>query len=182
MSTDGTLFTSHNRDYNYLPDSAAVSDGLPRLEDIFQKYGKTIIYVVEIKAEDTAAAEELIRLIYDYDLEENVIIQSFYPVILKRVKSEFPEMTSIIIHDNGAMNRVSFDEALGLDYADMVAVNIAEGKMTAANCNAAHDAGKEFVAWSLDSEDQIRRGIEMGLDAYFTRIPGTALELEGEYD
>lgn len=59
----------------------------------FYRYGTGIVYVVEIKAEDTAAAEELIRLIYDYGLEDIVIIQSFFPNILKRVKSEFPDMT-----------------------------------------------------------------------------------------
>ena len=79
------------------------------------------------------------------------------------------------------MNRVSFGEALDLEYADMVAVNEAEGEMTEENCTAAQNAGKKFAVWNLDSESQIREAIEMGVDAYFTREPGLALKLEEKY-
>ena len=181
MSATGTLFVTRDRGYNGAYDSVCADAGFPKLEDVFDRYGTGIVYVVEIKAEDTAAADELIRLIYDYGLEDNVIIQSFFPNILKRVKSEFPDMTSIILHDHGNMNRVSFGEALDLGYADMVAVNEAEGDMTEENCTAAQNAGKKFAVWSLDSESQIREAIEMGVDAYFTREPGLALKLEEKY-
>lgn len=178
MSSQGTLYVTRDRAYNDEPDSASEGAGFPKLDEVFDYYGNSIIYVVEIKNEKTEAAEELIRLIHDHGLEDNVIIQSFYPRILSRVKEEFPDMTSIILHDDGDMNRVSFEEALGLDCADMVAVSVDEGMMTGANCRRAHDAGKGFAAWNLNEEYQIREGIDMGLDAYFTQYPARALKLE----
>lgn len=181
MSTDGTLFCHHNRVYNELPASAAVNDGLPTLEDVFERYGTSIVYVVEIKINSTDAADELIRLITDYGLEDNVIIQSFYPKVLRRVKAQYPDMTSIILHDDKLMNQVTFREAISLDCADMVAVNYDEGKMTEENCALAWEAGKKFAAWNLDSRKSLQEGIRMGVDAYFTKEPGLALELEQEY-
>ncbi|MBQ9015865.1 MAG: zinc-ribbon domain-containing protein [Firmicutes bacterium] len=181
MAADGTLFVSHDRGYNGMPAGAIASDGIPRLEDVFQRYGTEITYVVEIKANDTAASYELLSLIDEYELQDNIIVQSFYPGILREVKRELPEAPSIILHNNGDMNQVTFDEALRLDCADTVAVSREEGMMTESNCRAAHQAGKRFAVWDLSEKQQILDAIEMDVDCYFTNAPALALDLEKNY-
>ena len=72
MSASGTLFVTRNRDYNGAYDSVCADAGFPKLEDVFDRYGTGIVYVVEIKAEDTAAADELIEAFH----QSSVLIQS----------------------------------------------------------------------------------------------------------
>ena len=48
-------------------------------------------------------------------------------------------------------------------------------------CRAAHEHGKTFSAWTLDTEDEIRRAIDMGVDSYFTNDTPLALSIEKEY-
>ena len=43
------------------------------------------------------------------------------------------------------------------------------------------EAGKKFSAWTLDTEDAIKKAIDMGVDTYFTNDTPLALEIEREY-
>ena len=42
-------------------------------------------------------------------------------------------------------------------------------------------AGKKFSVWTLDTEDSIKKAIDMGVDTYFTNDTPLALRLEREY-
>ena len=53
--------------------------------------------------------------------------------------------------------------------------------MTESNCRRAHDSGKLFSAWTLDTEDEIRTAIDMGVDTYFTNDTPLALSIERDY-
>jgi glycerophosphoryl diester phosphodiesterase len=53
--------------------------------------------------------------------------------------------------------------------------------MTEGNCQTAHENGKMFSAWTLDSEEEIKSAIDMGVDTYFTNDTPLALSLEREY-
>ena len=75
----------------------------------------------------------------------------------------------------------SFYDSLDLPYVDIVSVDIDRGLMTESNCEAAHDHGKVFSAWTLSLESSIRRAIEMNVDTYFTNNTPLALSLEREY-
>ena len=53
--------------------------------------------------------------------------------------------------------------------------------MTESNCEAAHESGKLFSAWTLSMESSIRKAIDMNVDTYFTNDTPLALSLEREY-
>ena len=42
----------------------------------------------------------------------------------------------------------------------------------------AHDYGKKFGAWGLNSEEDIKAAIEMGVDSYFTDETQLAVGIE----
>ena len=53
--------------------------------------------------------------------------------------------------------------------------------MSASNCNLAHDSGKAFNIWTLDTDSEIIAAIEMGADSYFTDHTDRAIALEKEH-
>lgn len=52
--------------------------------------------------------------------------------------------------------------------------------MNADNLKAAHDNSKQFSAWTLNTEEEIKNAIELGVDAYFTDDSALAVRLEEE--
>ncbi|MBQ9987108.1 MAG: glycerophosphodiester phosphodiesterase [Erysipelotrichales bacterium] len=58
------------------------------IEELFQRYGNTILYILEVKDEDELgiqAAEQLLNLIEKYDLEEYVCVASFHEDIMEHI-------------------------------------------------------------------------------------------------
>lgn len=184
ISAEGTLYVRYDN-WTYIPshyDWEIEREMNPlQLYEVFDTYGKGITYVVELKGDDPWIADEFIDLVDAYGYRDNVIVHSFYPSVLSRVDDLAPSIPLICLIDDNHYQTCTFDEALDLDYVDMVAVNHEEGRMTQSKCDKAHDADKKFVAWSLDDKDTIIDAIEMGVDSYFTTKPGKALELEEDY-
>lgn len=187
MSADGTLFIDYEwAAIVYSSDrEIEAARGCLRLADVFDRYGQDIIYAVELKGSDGENAQHaawaLSELVDEYGLEDNVIVHSFFPKALKEMKNEYPEMETICLIDDRHLGVCTFDEAIKKDYVDAVAVNYEEGRMTDSNCEAAHAANKKFAAWEFSDKDTIIDAINMGVDLYFTTIPGKALDLEEDY-
>ena len=70
-----------------------------------------------------------------------------------------------------------------LPYVDIISVraDVETGIFTESNCKAAHDAGKKFGVWTIDTEDEIKKAIDMGVDNYFTNDTALALKIERDY-
>ena len=110
-----------------------------------------------------------------YGLAEYVILQSVYPEVLKTAESFYPDMPKLLV----VKNTEALNLALSADYIDIVGARIQY--MTQDNCDAAHNAGKKFVGWPINTESEIVNAIRMGADAYFTDDTALALKLEKKY-
>ncbi len=86
-------------------DTAYASEKIPTLEEVFQRYGKSVNYYVETKAPDTAdhMEERLLALLDEYGLREpavsewQVLIQSFSAVSLQKVHAIDPRLPLIFL-------------------------------------------------------------------------------------
>ena len=193
ISSDGVLFVSHdisgltmtgNRDF-YKDMTAAEIEELRtyegnkilRLSEVFDKYGRNVNYLVELKTtgEDTIQAFE--DIIEKYDFADIVTVQSDDPDVLAAVEEKFPDMRKMLVCKTPGL----FNRALDLPYVDDISVKLIAGLMKEERCRAAHEHGKTFSAWTLDTEDEIRRAIDMGVDSYFTNDTPLALSIEKEY-
>ena len=193
ISSDGVLYVSHdiaalsmtgNRNF-YKDLSSAEIDELRtyegnkilKLSDVFDKYGREVHYLVELKTtgEDTIQAFE--DIIEKYDFADIVTIQSDDTAVLAAVEEKFPDMRKMLVCKTPGL----FSRALDLPYVDDISVKLIAGLMKEERCQAAHEHGKTFSAWTLDTEDEIRRAIDMGVDSYFTNDTPLALSIEKEY-
>jgi glycerophosphoryl diester phosphodiesterase len=57
-------------------------------------------------------------------------------------------------------------------------VSVPKDIMTEENREAAHSSGKRFSAWTLNTEDEISKAIDLGVDSYFTDDSALAIKLE----
>ena len=193
ITSDNVLYVSHdlnavtmtgyNGMYEYI--SSETVDGLTteagnkilRLSEVFDKYGRDINYVIELKPNSDACIEAFEKLVDEYGFSDVITVQSLYPEVLETLEEKYPDMTKLYV----AWSQADFDYVVDKPYADIISVKAAAGLMTEANCEAAHENGKLFSAWTLDSEETIKKAIDMGVDTYFTNDTPLALRLEREY-
>lgn len=193
ISSDGVLFVSHDlsaagmtgRNALYSSMTAAEIDGLQtraggkvlRLSEVFDRYRKDVNYVIELKPYDLETINAFEDLVEQYGYEDVVTAQSMSTEPLGEIEKKYPDMPKIFV----CKTQYDFNRCLELPYVDTISVRAAAGLMTEENCEAAHGRGKGFSVWTIDSEADIKRAIEIGADNYFTNDTGLAMRLETEY-
>ena len=193
ISSDGILYVSHDLGaysmtgydglYEYM--NSDIIDGLRteagnkvlRLSEVFDKYGKTINYVIELKQGNKACINAFEKLVDEYGLSDLITVQSKSSEVLKELEQKYPDMSKLFV----CRTQQEFDRALDKPYIDIISVKAAAGLMNDSNCEKVHDHDKLFSAWILDSEEMIRKAIDMDVDTYFTNNTQLALSLEREY-
>lgn len=193
MSKDGVLFVAHSRDAVVMTGTSALYSVLTaeeieqlrthtgnkilRLSEVFERYGKNVHYVIELKRRDDETLKAFEELIDQYDIQDVVVFQSTNTNVLKEFDTKYPDMELLYL----SKSQTYFDQALDMSYIDIISVPALSDLMTEKNCIAAHEHGKQFNIWTLDTEEMIRKAIDIGADTYFTNNTELALDLEREY-
>lgn len=193
ISSDGVLFVSHDLNAStmtgvnalYSSMTAEEIDSLEtyagnkvlRLSEVFDRYGRSINYIIELKTADSASVSAFESIVDEYGYKDIITVQSIYTDVLKSLDEIYPDMPKLFI----CKSQQSFYDSLDMPYVDIVSVDIDRGLMTESNCKAAHKRGKQFSAWKLSMEPSIRKAIGMNVDTYFTNDTPLALSLEREY-
>lgn len=193
ISSDGILFVSHDLNASYMTGVNALYSSMTaeeidrlktragykvlRLSEVFDRYGRSVNYIIELKTADSEAIKAFGKIVDEYGFEDIITVQSDDTDVLKILDNKNPEMPKLFV----CKSQQAFYESLELPYVDIVSVEIDMGLLTESNCEAAHEHGKLFSAWTLDMESSIRNAIDMNVDTYFTNDTPLALSLEREY-
>ncbi len=192
-SSDGVLYVSHdlnavtmtgyNGMYEYI--SSETVDGLKtyagnpvlRLSQVFDKYGKDITYVVELKDGSDKCTKAFEDMVDQYGYSDVIIVQSMYPDVLEELEKKYPDMPKLLV----CWSQSAFEGSVDSPFVDILSVKANAGLITEANCKLAHKNGKQFSAWTLNDEESIKRAIDLGVDSYFTNDTPLALSIERDY-
>lgn len=193
ISSDGILYVSHdlnavtmtgyNGMYEYM--SSDTIDGLTtkagnkvlHLSEVFDRYGKDINYVIELKPRSDECIDAFAEIVDKYGLADVITVQSMYPDVLEKLEDKFPDMPKLFV----AFSQSDYEYIIDKPYVDIVSVKMAAGLMTEDNCSRAHEAGKQFSVWTLNTEREIKNAIDIGADTYFTNDTPLALSIERIY-
>ena len=177
--------TGYNGAFEYM--SSETIDGLTteagnkilRLSEVFDKYGKDINYVIELKSNSDACLLAFEQMVDDYGLSDNIIAASRHADTLDILDRKYPDMKKMFV----CWNQADLNYVLDLPYVDIISVRaeVETAIFTESNCEAVHAAGKKFGGWTLNTEDEIKGAIDMGVDNYFTDDTALALSIEKDY-
>jgi len=190
VSQDGTVFLAHDDNSlemtGYDAYFSGMTDGqiaelktkagneIIKLSDLFDKYGDSATYLVDIKYTGQRNIDAFAEIVRKYELEDNVMAVSSYFDALSPIEGYFPGMKQLIV----CPDQETFDTALWKENIDILCVP--KEIMTEDNLKEAHAHGKLFSAWTLNTEEEIKKAIELGVDTYFTDDSGLAIKLEKE--
>ncbi len=192
-SSDGVLFVAHSKDAVVMTGTSALYsvmtaeqiDGMKtlagnkilRLSEVFDRYGKNITYVIDLKLLDETTVSAFETLVEQYGNQDAIIIQCKDTDILKRLDGRFPDMTKLLL----CRTQEDINGCLDMPYIDIVSVPAQSDLMADFNVQGVHKYGKKFNVWTIDTEEQIKHAIDLNVDTYFTNNTPLALSIEKSY-
>ena len=147
-----------------------------KVSDVFDKFGGDVQYVLELKYTSERNLEALRKIIEDHGNEDSIIVSSEFFKGLRTLEGSLPDVKKIFM----CREESEFGEAKNLEFVDMIAVN--SDILSEDYCKDAHDHDKKFGAWPLNTEEEVKKAIEMGADFFFTDEATTAVKAEGGGD
>ena len=134
----------------------------------------------EIEAEGTrnlALTREILQAVKVRRMKDQVVLQSFSPVVCVIALAEAPELrTEFLGADDpekpGQWERfVMFGSRIGV-----AGLNVSKDSVTAERIAAFHAAGKTSAAWTVDDPAEMARCVDCGVDALITNRPDLCIE------
>jgi glycerophosphoryl diester phosphodiesterase len=157
----------------YAPEFAG--EPIPTLAEVLHELGPRLVLNVELKTTlfGGGLEAEVVRLVEDAGLGERVILSSFDPLALWRVRRLNPHLATGLLYapDSPLYIRGRWLQALARPAALHPRWDTLDGPGVA----AAHRQGLAVRPWTCDDPDGLRRLIEWGVDAIITNVPDVAL-------
>ncbi len=187
QSLDGTLYVSHDpstlrltgKDYiiNNTSDEVLSSltvhngESLHTLQDFFNRFGDSILYLIELK-EGTPALDNLQKCLEkNPKLIKNVTVQTWDVQSLNALDSRYPDMfKQLLLNEN--QDVASYVKC---DWIDSFALRAPQAKKE--DIELAHQFGKKYWVWTVNQEEDIQKFKEWGVDGVITDHPREALEI-----
>ena len=108
VSKDGTLYVSHDRTAERMTgmsgsfsemsdaeiDALTTANGghILKLSEVFDRYGRSIRYIIELTDDGEAAVGGFCRIVDEYGLADRIVLQSFDPGVLEEAEKKYPNM------------------------------------------------------------------------------------------
>lgn len=145
---------------------------IPRLADVLDRYGKSMIIDVEIKGLSPFSAgleEMVVQLVRERGLLDRVIISSFNPLIIRRVRTIQPEIRTgyNYIEDGlGGLRRMWFRP-----FVKPFSQHPQPRLVTEKYLRVQRKKGIWVIPWGVDDPEEIERLLDLGVDGIISDYP-----------
>lgn len=150
---------------------------VPSLDEVFERYGRTVRYYIEPKHPHLypGMEEELLATIDRWNLtaasytERAVMIQSFHDGCLKKLHALDPKMPLVRLYPSAGHDRFAGDASETARFCVAVAPWYAD--VTRASIEAARAEGLEVHAYTVNDFLSLKRMMTLNVDGIFTDVP-----------
>ena len=156
---------------------------IPRLEEVFHRYGSALRYIVEVKVAPSTQrlimARRIAHLASVFGVRDRCLVASFDSEIVRLVREADPSIaTSFLLDHPVALPEPGRPTPL---FPAVDAIGPARQLVTAALMEQAARAGLSVHPWTADEESEIRRLIDLGVASVTTNAPEDAMRVrDGE--
>ena len=152
---------------------------IPRLQDVFHRYGRSLRYVVEVKAspgfDRGVMARRIAGLASEYGVAGRVLVASFDAEFVRRMREIEPKLATSYIFDHP----VALPEPGRLTplFPPVDAIAPAKDLATPALIAQATAAGLSLHPWTVNDPEEVRRFLAAGVASITTDDPEAALAI-----
>lgn len=145
---------------------------IPTLSEVFQALGPEAVVNVELKgtsATSEGLEREVVRIIHAHGMRERVIVSSFNPARLLRLRALDPQLPRGMLH--GPRTPIFVRDLWFLPLVQPDALHPHHSMVDEAYMKRAHQWGVRVNVWTVDDPDEARRLVELGVDSIITNDP-----------
>jgi glycerophosphoryl diester phosphodiesterase len=159
---------------------------IPTLEWLLGTYPQKRL-IVEIKETPVEAVDELARLLEKHGARERVIVGSFEPHLTYEVRKRCPGVATCATPSEARvfwlLSRLRLESFYSPAFDSLQVPPEHDGLqvVTRRFVEAAHRRGVHVLPWTLDTEEEMRSAMDMGVDGINTNYPTRMLELVGAH-
>ena len=190
LTRDGEIVVFHDEDLRRLADSPVRiersnlarlkefrlgNSGIPTLEELLDLVRDRKLLNLEIKTvrwTDRRLEKRLVDLLRAFRLSDSVLISSFHPLPLRRLKKIAPQLARGYLFQD----KLFLHQRLML-FVKPFSVNAPFSRLSPSLLDAVHKAGRRFFIWTVNDENDMKRCIESGVDGIITDEPQRLLKL-----
>lgn len=155
------------------------SERIPTLDEVFETVGKRVLMNVELTNYANPNDELVPRvaeLVKKHALQNRILFSSFFSRNLRKARSLLPEVACGLLASSGILGL--WARSFGWR-GDFLALHPYLKEASPTLIRRVHAAGKRLHVWTVNSEEDLKRMIDLGVDAIFTDDPGLILHLLG---
>ncbi|MFI5366844.1 MAG: glycerophosphodiester phosphodiesterase [Candidatus Binatia bacterium] len=171
----GYRFTRDGRDFPYRGHGVSI----PTLETVLRQFPQTRCNI-EIKQEEPAIVEDVVRLIHRLDAQRRVLLAAEHDSIMQRIRQhagDIPTSFSAaeVVDFVGRLSASSFADYHPAGRALQIPPRFQEIELvTAESVAAAHRCGLEVHVWTINERDEMERLLALDVDGIMSDLPGLA--------
>ena len=148
---------------------------IPTLDEVFETVGKRLLMNVELTnyaSPNDELVPKVVDLIRKHALQERVLFSSFFQRNLRKARLLLPEVPRGLLAMSGLLG--FWARTFGW-HEDIFAFHPYLSDVNPSLIQRVHAAGKRVHVWTVNSEEDLNRMIDLGVDAIFTDDPGLLL-------
>lgn len=152
---------------------------VPRLEEVFHRYGHDLRYVIEVKTSGSTQLALMARRVASvaaaFGVKPRCLVVSFDAEFLRRMRETDPEIATGFIIDHAVSLPAPGKPTPLFPPVDGICPrrDLATGSLL----EQAAAAGLSVHPWTVDEEAEIRRLIEAGVSSVITNLPDLGLKV-----
>lgn len=153
---------------------------IPTLKQVFQEFGDQLLMNIELTnyaRPFNSLPENVSQMITEFDLIDQVLISSFNPIALMKMRRLAPEIPlGLLVMDSEPTWLISFSRLITPYHAFHPSFPMVDDQLV----QREHKLGYHVNVWTVNEPDQIRELVSIGVDGVITDAPDTARELVEE--
>jgi glycerophosphoryl diester phosphodiesterase len=160
---------------------------IPTMEEVFAAFPDKHM-TIEIKKTNASMTKLFCELIRTYDMQDKVLIASFYDDKLKEFRETCPEVATSSAKNETTVFVLLTKPFLGSFYSPkFFSLQVPEESggitvMTPAFVKAAHERNLAVEPWTINDAETMKKFIAWGVDGIITDRPDIMLEILGRQD
>jgi glycerophosphoryl diester phosphodiesterase len=154
------------------------------LEELFQTFPDKHM-TIEIKKSNASMIKPFCDLIRQYDMQDKILVASFYDDKMKEFRTECPEVATSSAKNETTVFVLSSKAFLAGFYSPkFISLQVPEESggitvMTESFVKASHARGLAVEVWTINDTDTMQKLIDWGVDGLITDRPDLMLKLLG---
>ena len=146
-----------------------VGQRIPTLDEVLDRYGARVYLNIEIKAGEVPypkIEQQVAEAVRRRGLYDRIVVSSFDFATVRRLRQVNPQVRAALLAEKDP------DEALRLAAEiGVVGLHLQATLITAARVARAAERGLGILAWTVDTEPEMKRLLALNIDAVVSNVP-----------